>query len=97
MYCRLLQGELSAIFLTFIKLPFVIKVLYFVFFEWPIYSGFTVAWPWKMNINAYNPTCVDCETGTKHRVGAQWLSGRVLDLRPRDRGSSLTGFTVLCS
>ena len=27
MYCRLLQGEHSAILLTFIKLPFVIKIL----------------------------------------------------------------------
>ena len=29
-------------------------------------------------------------------AGAQWLSGRLLDSRPRDRGSSLTGVTVLC-
>ena len=36
-YCRMLQGEHSAILLTFIKLPFVIK-----FFEWPFYRGFTV-------------------------------------------------------
>ena len=28
--------------------------------------------------------------------GAQWLSGRVLNSRPRGSGSSLTGFTVLC-
>ena len=28
--------------------------------------------------------------------GAQWLSGRVLDLRPRVGCSSLTGITVLC-
>ena len=29
--------------------------------------------------------------------GAQWLSGRVLDSRPRRRGSSLTSVTVLWS
>ena len=29
--------------------------------------------------------------------GAQWLSGRVLDLRPKGRGSSLTGVTALWS
>ena len=36
----MLQGEHSAILLTFIKLPFVIKVLSI--FEWPLYTGFTV-------------------------------------------------------
>ena len=30
-------------------------------------------------------------------VGAQWLSGRVLDSRPRAAGSSLTGVTALWS
>ena len=37
-YCRMLQGEHSAILSTFIKLPFVIKCL----FEWPLKTGFTV-------------------------------------------------------
>ena len=30
-------------------------------------------------------------------MGAQWLSGRVLDSRPRAAGSSLTGVTALWS
>ena len=34
--------ELSAILLTFIKLPFVIKILVLSIFEWPLYTGFTV-------------------------------------------------------
>ena len=29
-------------------------------------------------------------------LGVQWLSGRVLDSRPKAAGSSLTGVTVLC-
>ena len=29
-------------------------------------------------------------------MGAQWLSGRVIDSRPREAGSSLTGITALC-
>ena len=41
-YCRMLQGEHSAILLTFIKLPFVIKIFVLSFFEWPFYTGFTV-------------------------------------------------------
>ena len=41
-YCRMLQGEHSAILLTFIKLPFVIKIYVLSIFEWPFYTGFTV-------------------------------------------------------
>ena len=41
-YCRMLQGEHSAIVLTFIKLPFVIKIFVLSIFEWPFYTGFTV-------------------------------------------------------
>ena len=39
---RLMQGEHSAILLTFIKLQFVIKILFFVFFEWLLKTCFTV-------------------------------------------------------
>ena len=41
-YCRMLQGEHSAILSTFIKLPFVIKIFVLSIFEWPFYTGFTV-------------------------------------------------------
>ena len=41
-YCKMLQREHSAILCTFIKLPFVIKIFCFVYFEWPFYTGFTV-------------------------------------------------------
>ena len=41
-YCRMLQGEHSAILLTFIKLPFVIKIFVLSIFEWQFYTGFTV-------------------------------------------------------
>ena len=40
-YCRMLQGEHSAIFLTFIKLPIVIKIFVLSIFEWPFYTSFT--------------------------------------------------------
>ena len=42
-YCRMLQGEHSAILLSFIKLPFAIKVFVLSFFERPFNTGFTVA------------------------------------------------------
>ena len=38
----MLQVEHSAILLTFIKLPFVIKILVLSIFEWPFKTGFTV-------------------------------------------------------
>ena len=38
----LLQGEHSAILLTFIKLTFVIKLCILSIFEWPLKTGFTV-------------------------------------------------------
>ena len=41
-YCRMLQGEHSAILSTFIKLPFVINTFVLSIFEWPFYTGFTV-------------------------------------------------------
>ena len=44
-YCRMLQGEHSAILSTFIKLPFVIKIFVVSIFEWPFYTGFTVHVP----------------------------------------------------
>ena len=36
------EEEHSAILLTFIKLPFVIKIFILSIFEWPFYTGFTV-------------------------------------------------------
>ena len=41
-YCIMLQGEHSAILLTFIKLPFSIKILILSIIEWPFYTGLTV-------------------------------------------------------
>ena len=41
-YCRMLQGEHSAILSTFIKLPFVFKTLVITIFVWPLKTGFTV-------------------------------------------------------
>ena len=41
-YCRMLQGEHSAILSTSIMLPFVIKIFALSIFEWPFYTGFTV-------------------------------------------------------
>ena len=38
----MLQREHSAILLTFIKLPFVIKIYVLLIFEWPFYTSFTV-------------------------------------------------------
>ena len=42
MYCRMLQGEHSAILSTSIKLPFSIKTLVLSIFKRPLKTGFTV-------------------------------------------------------
>ena len=39
----MLQGEHSAILLTFLKLPFVIKIFVLSFYEWPFYTGSPVS------------------------------------------------------
>ena len=41
-YCRMLQGEHSAVRSTFIELPFAIKTFVLSIFEWPLKTGFTV-------------------------------------------------------
>ena len=41
-YCRMLQGEHSAILSTFINLQLVIKINVLSIFEWQFYTGFTV-------------------------------------------------------
>ena len=41
-FCRMLQGEHSAILSTFIKLPFVIRIFAWSIFEWLLKTGFTV-------------------------------------------------------
>ena len=41
-YCRMLQGEHSAILSTSIRLPFVIKIFVLSIFEWLLKTGFTV-------------------------------------------------------
>ena len=45
-YCRMFQGEPSAILSTFIKLPFVIKIFVLSIFEWQFFTGFTVFTKW---------------------------------------------------
>ena len=42
-YYRMLQGEHSAILLTFIKLPIVIKIFVLPIFEWPFYCTSSLA------------------------------------------------------
>ena len=43
-YCRMLQGEHSAILSTFIKLQFVINIFALSIFEWPLKTGFAVVY-----------------------------------------------------
>ena len=61
-YCRMLQGEHSAILLTFIKLPFVIKTFVLSIFEWLFYTGFTVlAGVISLSLLYFPITIFDCK------------------------------------
>ena len=52
-YCRMLEGELSALLFTFIKLQFVIKIFVLFIVEWPFYTGFT-----ELREISYNFQCI---------------------------------------
>ena len=64
-YCRMLQGEHSAILSTFIKLPFVIKIFVLSFFEWPFYTGVTVCHSHDLSILLHSvislPDAASCD------------------------------------
>ena len=55
-YCRMLQGEHSAILTTFIKLPFSIKTFALTIFKWQIKTGFTVFWCF-LSLSGSSVTC----------------------------------------
>ena len=45
------KGEHSAILSTYIRLPFVIKIVVLSIFEWPLYTGLTVSR--RINLQSY--------------------------------------------
>ena len=51
-YCRMLQGEHSAILSTFIKLPFVIKIFVLSIFEWPLSKRPKIGFQDQLSLNA---------------------------------------------
>ena len=57
-YCRMLQGEHSAILSTSIKLPFVIEIFVLSIFKWPFYTGLTVIQNNQDNCDV--PKCLAC-------------------------------------
>ena len=57
MHVKSIQGEHSAILLTFIKLLFVIKIFILSIFEWTFYTGFTVYEKSPKRINSGNIDC----------------------------------------
>ena len=57
-YCRILQGEHFAILLTFIKVPFVIKIFILSIFEWPFYTGFTVLQPFLTHLSTLEHSAI---------------------------------------
>ena len=60
-YCRMLQGEHSAILSTFIKLPFVIVIFASSIFEWPFNTDFT---------REHSGSVVECLTRDRRAAGS---------------------------
>ena len=76
----MLQGEHSEDTLTFIKLPFVIKMFVWSIFEWPFYTSFTVCIPVYRDIvllPGVHPQMVQCkhEVALEHRLCSSSNSG----------------------
>ena len=67
-YCRMLQGEHSAIFSTFIKLPLVINIFVLSIFEWPFYTGFTL-----INVTYCGRVSVHCKMKRLNVIFIQML------------------------
>ena len=82
--CGMRQGEHSAILSTFIKLPFAILDLCFVFFEWPLNTGFTVCDKYK-NIKRL-PKC--------NPFRASLTSSTHVRIQRGDRGSGPLKYSV---
>ena len=71
-YCRMLQGENSAILSTFLKIPFVIKIFVLSFTSGHFYTGLTV--PLILYLRGY--ALLD-----NHSLGAvSWLCGGVVGI-----------------
>ena len=77
-YCRMLQGEHSAIHSIFIKLPFVVKIFVLSIFEWPFYTGFK------------HQSFVSTPPPPPPPTGIAWLKCRAITfwLSPQCRGSA---------
>ena len=58
----MLQGEHSAILLTFIKLPYVIKTFVLSVFEWLFYTGFTFIFSFKYKNSEYDQEIPQSQT-----------------------------------
>ena len=92
----------SAILLTFIKLPSVIKIFVLSIFEWLFYTGFTVyRWCDVEEVMPFKTKIITTVFFFFFFLGGGGgeHSGSVVECLTRDRGaasSSLTGVTALC-
>ena len=90
----MLQWEHSAILSTFIKLPFVIKVISVLsIFEWPFYTGYSVPGP---NFIFLSPQCsifVPCSLAiTSYGWVNLWFCGFYVQEHPKGSTGSGSGF-----
>ena len=66
----MLEGEHSAIRLTFIKLPFVIKMFVLSIFEWPLKTGFILLYLYQcMRFCKFLAVCYSTSSNMKNGIG----------------------------
>ena len=100
-YCRMLH---SAILLTFIKLPFVIKIFVLSFFEWPLKTGFTVVYvpvaslTTAISVGLPSPDLNrTAETIFLYRLSSSSRVLALLSVISRNTGCKRDSSTLLCS
>ena len=69
----MLQGDHSAILLTFIKLPYVIKIFVLSICKWPLKTGFTVSVPRNHFIIANSVDPDDKVHSAASHLGLHWF------------------------
>ena len=96
----MLQGEHSALLLTFIKLSFVIKIFVLSIFEWPFYTGFIVVFYYmSLVLIVFQPNeLVQVETYLRSEgvLVRYWYPLAMLERPPQGlRKSTITGGQIL--
>ena len=74
----MLHWEHSAILLTFIKLPLVIKIFVLSIFEWPFYTGFTLAYSFTFSVTFSQSHSQHCIQKFSVTINPLWTGNPIM-------------------